>query len=186
MPHSDATFDNDIRQILSSTPAKSYLDVGPGAGKYGQTIRQVNPNAHTTAVEADASYVSKFHLKKIYNEVHVQRIEDFISHHPGFTIDIAIIGDCLEHLKKSDGLDLIHYLIYRTQKILIVFPSKYIQYDWQGHAAEAHYSVWDQSDFRQFQHDFVQKPMVYNSGTMNLVIIQGYLSDLQATHNADQ
>ncbi len=174
MPYSDQTFDPKVKDFLAQNHAKKYLDIGPGAGKYGKMIRDVNSNAYIVAIEAEKSYISKFNLRDLYDEVHHTKIEDFINSQPSFTVDITIVGDCLEHLKKSDGVDLIHYLVYRTKFVVLVFPSKYIQYDWNGHINESHNSVWGKEDFRLFNFDYQKQ------GFMNLVIIKGYVGDPEA------
>lgn len=174
MPYSDATFDGEVEEFLRDHPFTRYLDIGPGAGKYGQMIRRVAPAAFIEAVEADASYISQFNLRSIYDKVHHARAETFFDKRPGYTTDIAIIGDAIEHLKKSDGIDLVHQLVYRTQWIVIIFPTKVIQYDWEGHASEAHRSVWTAADFAPF--DFRHK----KRGYMNFVAVRGYLGDSKA------
>ena len=154
MPYSESTFDNKIKKFLSSHLEKNYLDIGAGAGKHGKIIRTINPSAHIIGIEVNKKYISQFGLKKIYDEINIGKIEDFVAEktvkEPRLMVDIAIIGDCLEHLKKSDGLDLLHYLVYRTKHIVVVFPSKWVQYDWQGGIHEAHRSVWWEKDFEGF------------------------------------
>lgn len=81
------------------------------------------------------------------------------------------IGDCIEHMRKSDGIDLINYLVYRSKEIIMLFPNKYIQYDWMGHTSEAHRSVWSETDFDGFEYTYETKDY------MNLVRIKGYIDD---------
>lgn len=176
MPYSDTTFDSRVEDFLKKKAARKYLDIGPGAGKYGKMIRRIFKNAYIVAIESEKSYISKFKLNGIYDEIVNSRAEKFIDKNPRFTTDIAIIGDCLEHLRKSDGVDLIHYLVYRSRYIILVFPSKFIQYDWKGHVSESHNSVWNESDFKLFDYRY------YKKGFMNLVIISGYVGDPEAEY----
>lgn len=171
MPYSEPIFDKQIKNFILKHKFKEYIDIGAGAGKYGKMIKKNLPQSHIIAVEADLSYIKKFKLNLIYDEVYHSRIENFFDNKPDFKTDIAIIGDCLEHLKKSDGEDLVNYLMYRSRYILIVFPSKYIQYSWNGHVLEAHMSVWSKHDFVAFEHCY------YTKKFMNLVIIKGYVDD---------
>ena len=60
--------------------------------------------------------------------IHNCDINNFIDDNPDYVTDVVIIGDCIEHLRKSIGLDLINYFVYRCKYIIIIFPSKYIQY----------------------------------------------------------
>lgn len=183
MPYSEPTFDNKIKHFLSSHLGKTYLDIGTGAGKYGKMIRQINPPARIIGIEVNKKFITQFKLKEIYDEIYAGKIEDFVAQkltqEPRFTVDIALIGDCLEHLPKSAGIDLLHYLVYRTKYIIIAFPSKWVQYDWQGHVYEAHQSVWWEKDFEGFNYQYQKVKQ------MNLVIIRGYLADLEALFTAD-
>lgn len=176
MPYSDPIFDKQIESFILKHKFKDYVDIGAGAGKYGKMIKKILPQSHIIAIEADPFYIKKFKLNSIYDEVYHSRIESFFDNKPDFKTDIAIIGDCLEHLKKSDGVDLINYLMYRSYYILIVFPSKYIQYSWGGHASEAHMSVWSKHDFVAFKHCY------YTKKFMNLVIIKGYIGDPESSY----
>lgn len=171
MPYSDPRFDKSVEQFIKKHKFNNFLDVGSGAGKYGQIIRAIFPQANIIGVEADKSYIKDFRLKEIYTKIHHEYIERFIDKNPDFQTEVAIIGDCLEHLKKSDGLDLINYLIYRTKYILIIYPTKCIQYSWRGHQTEAHRSVWNKEDFQEFESS------TYRKGFMNLIIIKGYIGD---------
>ena len=76
-----------------------------------------------------------------------------------------------EHLKKSEGVDLLNFLVYRTRWIIIEFPYHYLQNSVDGYYSEAHMSVWDKSDFRLFESKF------YKKKSQRLVIIKGYLEN---------
>lgn len=171
MPYSDARFDKTVEKFIKQHKFENYLDVGSGAGKYGKMIRNIYPDANIIGVESDKSYIKEFSLRDIYSKVHHESIEHFVDHNPNFQTELTIIGDCLEHLKKSDGIDLINFLMYRTKYILIIYPTQCIQYSWQGHSSEAHRSVWSNKDLTEFKPQFFQKDF------MNLIIIQGYIGD---------
>lgn len=174
MPYSSPFFDNNVKDFIKNHRFMNYLDVGAGAGKYGAMIREVYPQAKIVAIEPDKEYIRKFKLSKIYDEIISKKAEEYFFTLPDFKTEVCIIGDCIEHLKKSDGIDLINYLVYRTHYIILIFPSAFIQYSYEGHALEAHISVWNKSDFAIYKHKFFKKP------PMNMVIIQGYLSDPHA------
>jgi hypothetical protein len=170
MPFSLPQFDGQIRKLLNNKQFKNYLDIGAGEGKYGKMVREVNPRAKITAVEVDKSYIKEFKLKNLYDEVLNIDINEFIDNNPSFKCDVVVIGDCIEHLRKSAGLDLINYLVYRTKMIVIKFPVELIQYAWQGHDSEAHRSIWEKHDFEGFNFKYYRKDM------MRLVVIKGYRS----------
>ena len=90
-----------------------------------------------TAVVIDSSYVKEFNLSDLYAEVIIDDAINLIKD-PRIRYDLVIIGDCIEHMRKSDGLDLLNFLIYRSGYICVVYSAEYGQDDCEGHAAEAH------------------------------------------------
>lgn len=169
MPYSDDTFDGFIENLLRQWSHRYYLDIGPGAGKYGKLIRQAVPDSYIEALEPDRSYVSEFKLMEIYDHVSIASATEIIDSNPDYHTDCVIIGDTIEHMRKSAGIDLLHYLLYRTKKIIVTFPVKYVQYTWNGHAAEAHRSAWGQEDFKALEHQW------HTDGYMRLAVVDGYL-----------
>jgi hypothetical protein len=64
--------------------------------------------------------------------------------------DLCIIGDVLEHLPQSDGLNLLNYLVYRVKITILIIPLDLAQEEWMGHSQEAHISNWYPSNFSSF------------------------------------
>lgn len=169
MPYSADNFDDRVRQLIDSRTDRSYLDIGCGEGKFGKMVRTFKGSrAHLAGYEIDPRHAEQFKLKALYDDLKVEDAMTMVDTKPGYAADFVFIGDCIEHLRKSDGVDLLHYLVYRAQLIVVIFPSRHIQYDWRGHLHEAHRSVWDESDFRQFDHVYARE------GFMNFVQISGY------------
>lgn len=170
MPFSDPIFDNKLKDVIKNSDDFNFLDIGCGAGKFGYFLRSLKfANENLIGVEVDRSYIKKYSLKKLYTKIFNEDIISFINKRPDFSTDFVFIGDCIEHLKKSDGIDLIHYLLYRSKIIVMIYPDRYVQYSWEGHASEAHRSAWFKDDFKNFDHEFI------NEGSMNFIIIKGYL-----------
>jgi len=182
MPFSDRRFDKKMEEFLIAHPESRYLDIGCGAGKYGKMIRSFNPDAHVIGIEADSEYIEKYKTREIYDELVNIRIEDFIrqKENLSFTTDFVIMGDLLEHLYKSDGIDLINFLMYRCKYMLIVFPSKFVMFDYKGHPSESHNSVWNEDDFKQFDYEF------FRDEIMNMVVVTGYWNDPETVYNLDK
>ena len=101
MPYSEPTFDDAVAKFIAKCNASHYLDIGVGAGKYGRIIRASNPDATIVGIESEAAYLREFQLAKLYTKLIHGRVQRFIARHPDFATDIAIIGDCIEHLKKA-------------------------------------------------------------------------------------
>ena len=81
--------------------------------------------------------------------------------------DLVIIGDCIEHMRKSDGVDLLNFLMYRSGYICVIYPEAYIQDDWDGHAAEGPYIDLGSGRFQRLE----DAPSLMQS---NLFLIKGY------------
>jgi trans-aconitate methyltransferase len=177
MPYSNSSFDVLIANLLRRWSYRYYLDIGPGAGKYGKLIRWQFPEAYIEALEPNQTYVSHFNLAEIYDHVAVTSAIEIVDSNPDYHTECVIIGDCIEHMKKSEGVDLLHYLLYRSKRILVAVPDKYIQYSWQGQASEAHRSAWGRRDFKALKHRWHAK------GYMRLAVIDGYLGDPKAVVN---
>lgn len=147
MPASEHTFDRVIGNLFLETRAERYLDIGAGSGKYGKMIRTLIPNATTVAVEVSLEYVKKFDLRSIYNEVMLCDVRELL-YKPVFT-EVVIMGDVLEHLPHSVGVDILQYLLYRCKAIVIVYPHHYVQFN-STQLQEEHRSIWYSTDFEPY------------------------------------
>ena len=145
------------------------IDIGAGAGKYEKLVRQHYPKSRIIGIEIEEDYIAQFGLTSIYDEVKCVSAETLIDPSSEQSFDLVIFGDCLEHMRKSIGIDLVNYFIYRTKYMLALFPEGLIQGSWRGHSSEAHISVWSQNDFAVFDHIFFQR------NRYDLVAVNGYL-----------
>lgn len=171
MPYSSLIFDDEIEQIIKFLQPKRILDIGAGAGKYGETIKRISEGINTTALEIEKEYIKKFKLKEKYSRVLNISADELI--HPEYyndNFDLVIMGDVIEHMKKSVGVDLINFLVYRSKWIILKFPLKYIQNSVDGYESEAHISAWSSEDFRGFD-----KTKTYSKNGICLVLLKGYL-----------
>lgn len=172
MPYSDDQFDTKLKSIIKKSKYSKYFDIGIGAGKIGKIIREIKgQSVYLSGVEIEGEYIDKFSLNTIYDDIYNGDAIDYVDSKPSFSTECVFIGDCIEHIRKSDGIDLINYLVYRSKEIIILFPNKYIQYDWMGHTSEAHRSVWSKTDFDGFEYTYETRDY------MNLVRIKGYIDD---------
>lgn len=171
MPYSSSIFDESIEKILRLLKPDTFLDLGAGAGKYGELIKKNNPSIKTIAVEIEKDYIKKFKLSSVYDEVWNISATDLIK--PKYydaVFDVIMIGDVIEHLRKSDGIDLLNFLIYRCRWIILQFPHKYLQNSVDGYHSEAHISVWAENDFGSFE-----RTKLYGKEGQRLIVLRGYL-----------
>jgi phospholipid N-methyltransferase len=169
MPYSAPTFDRELELYFCQVRHDSVVDIGPGEGKYGRMLRRVEPNIKLIGVELNADYVEQYKLRDIYDEVWVQDAAE-IMNNPDHTFDAVIFGDCIEHIRKSIGLDLLNFLVYRSKIIIVKFPLQMLQNIWEGHKSEAHVSVWSEHDFRGMDYLFVERDFIC------LAMIRGYMN----------
>ena len=119
--YSFTTFDDLCVYLLTQIQPKRVLDIGAGEGKYGHLIRAANlPQPHLTAVEYEPARKDEL-LALGYDEVRSISALSLMEH-PEETFDFVILGDVIEHFRKSEGQDLLEYLNYRCKFILIVTP----------------------------------------------------------------
>ncbi len=170
MPYSSDIFDNAIAEIIQCIKPRTFLDLGAGAGKYGSMVKQTDSSIETTAVEIEKDYIEKFNLRSMYHQVWNISVTDILQ--PKYydsSFDVTMIGDILEHLKKSEGVDLLNFLIYRCRWIIVEFPHRYLQNTVDGYTSEAHISVWAENDFLSFE-----RTRMYAKDTQRLMILRGY------------
>src|SRR5215831_13565363 len=180
MPYSAQVFDQHIAALIQKMAPDSVLDIGPGAGKYGMIVKLLRENglavSSLAAVEIDQSYIDQFKLGDIYDMVQLGDAAQLPDVGPDAAWDLVILGDVLEHFRKSRGVDLIEYLYYRTKYIVLVVPIDYIQGAWDGHHAEAHISTWYPADFARYKASCFSSTS--GSGDeINLVLINGLRAD---------
>lgn len=147
MPYSFNTFDQTVVDLFHELQPKNMLDIGCGAGKYGKIAQQIIPNTKRIGIEVEEKYIEKFELRSLYDEMRVGYASEVLNKDVNETFDLVVIGDCIEHMPKSVGIDLINYLTYRTKYILILAPEFIIQHEVEGVKEEAHISVWSEQDF---------------------------------------
>lgn len=184
MPYSDTVFDRHVESLIGRMKPASVLDIGPGAGKYGRMIQSLRaegvPIGHLAAIEIDNSYIEQFALREVYDVIQLGDATTLPDIGPDASWDLVILGDVLEHFRKSRGIDLIDYLYYRTKYLLLLIPIDYVQGAWEGHHAEAHISTWIPEDFARYK----ARCVTSNAGSgceIMLVLING----LQAKAETD-
>lgn len=133
-----------FQQFKKLSP-KTVLDVGVGCGTYSDLLRT---DEHWIGIEAWKPYVSKYQLRSKYDEI---LIADFrlaeIPH-----VDLAIVGDCIEHVSLGQGREFIDRLKGCAKNIILVVPlGEYPQGEVDSNPFEAHVSTWE--------HDFAVEVM---------------------------
>jgi len=125
------------------------LDLGVGAGRYGELCREVNPKIITHAVEVYEPYVEQFDLRSKYNKVSICDMREIVLED---IYDLVIMGDSLEHIPCSDGIKLFKYLKSKAHFVWLCMPIvpfrpwfygyKQNESEWNENPAEEHKCEW--------------------------------------------
>jgi hypothetical protein len=175
MPGSSPVLDTDIVSIIKRISPSTVFDVGVGAGKYGEILKEIFPSSIVTGCEVDASYLIEFKDKHLfYKNIVIKSIMEIVNAEE-VEFDLVIFGDVLEHLKGSEIIDVLDYFQYRTKYILCVYPTGLRQGIWNGHPSERHLSEVKLYEIVNRYDVWEYKKARYESFLMNLVLIKGYL-----------
>lgn len=163
-------FDSVVEQVIGWTAPSRALDIGAGAGKYGRMLRVAAPGCERVGIEVDAAHVERFALHELYGRVDVADAAQWWRSHAEESFDLVILGDCLEHMSKSDGFDLLNAMTYRCAWLVVLVPEFIIQGAVGGADSEVHRSVWSERDMHW--HDLWAWD---NTRAMSLIVLRGYL-----------
>lgn len=147
MPYSDSRCDMVFLKVLASMRVERMLDLGCGMGKYGRMVKDWCPGSERTGVDIVGEYLTRFALHEVYQRFVASDICAFVESEPDSFWDLVVLGDVIEHLPKSKGIDLIHRLSYMASNIIVVYPDGYRQGALEGQESERHISRWSPSDF---------------------------------------
>lgn len=163
------TFDELTMFVLSTIGPRRILDIGSGEGKYGRLIR-ANPQfsqTHLTSVEYEKARKQQL-LDIGYNEVRSISALELLDK-PAENYEVVIMGDVIEHFKKSEGMDLLNFLNYRSEYIIIITPEAMPMSTPTFY--EGHNSLWRPHDMQW--HDYW---LHMRCGIMHFYILRGYLN----------
>ena len=129
-----------VNKILAKEP-RSILDLGAGSGTYGRLLRPLlPPDVHMTAVEIHAAYVSEYKLWHFYDTVIIADVRSYDAPRA----DVIILGDVLEHMTKSEALEVwIRALRNADKAVFLSLPIvEWPQGPMYGNEYERHVHTW--------------------------------------------
>lgn len=116
------------------------LDIGAGSGTYSNLIKSAKllTAAEWIAVEAWKPYIDRFNLESKYSLVINQDIRNLSWDSIG-RFDVAIAGDVLEHMTKSEAIFIVDQLLKISKTVIISIPVvHYPQDEVEGNPFEKH------------------------------------------------
>jgi hypothetical protein len=168
MPTSHPEQIEDVLSVIIYSMARSFLEIGPGFGKWGVLTREyvdisdgrekydrADWGCRIDCIEAFAPYVTPLH-RYVYNDVRVGDAKHLISSLE-HRYDLTLMIDVLEHFSREDGMRLLSELLTsRSRGVLISAPKDIGE---QGAAFanvyETHRYQWRRSDLSDFGPYFV-------------------------------
>lgn len=164
-------FDAAAEHLIGHIAPARALDLGAGAGKYGQLLARAAPACERVAVEIEPSHVERFALRDLYQRVDVADAARWWGDNAEEAFDLVVAGDCLQQMAKSEGLDLLNALVYRSAWVLVVVPEFVVQGMVQGLASAVHRSAWSERDLAW--HDLWAWD---NTRSVTMALLRGYRS----------
>lgn len=170
MPGSFPVFDGVVAHLMQRLQPRRTLDVGAGAGKYGRMLRGCVPQAWSQALEIDAEVIAGHALAEVYDRVDAVDATRWWQQDTASTFDLVVLGDCLQQMPKSAGLDLLNALVYRSAWIVVVVPEFVVPRTDGPAPSTVHRAVWSERDLHW--HDLWAWDHVRAT---TLAVLRGYL-----------
>ena len=152
MPNSIRYFDHVFADQIQKMRPTKMLDIGAGYGKYGRMTKKYVPSCHRTAIEPVKKYIEDYRLDQVYDEI--VNTDLFSAIKDGYfdnkDYNVVTLGDVLEHMFLSQALDVINYLSYKTEWIVIQYPTQLNQPAIGGVEWERHLSNFSINDFARY------------------------------------
>lgn len=179
MPFSSNTFDNIFIDHANKLGGPA-LDIGAGAGKYGNYLK--NNHIICDAVEPTLQYINDYNLSSIYRNVYNQELHEYIKNNSSNRYNITIFGDIIEHLFLTEAIDVIDYFCYRSNWIILIFPTKLPQDASHNNDYEIHKCNLTLADLNRFDVVYYLRNGGWEVGGENrcefhYCVIRGYFTD---------
>ena len=145
MAGSSPVYDDAILEFFRAHTDLDLLDLGPGTGKMGKIYREAGGKGTAIGIDMVNNNPGIAYDKLIWAEFVEYVFKDTTPEY-----GIVALGDSLEHLRKSDGVDLLEYLTIKSHYIVIKHPVHDFKYDLRqagGDDPETHRSNWSERDF---------------------------------------
>lgn len=128
-------------EFVRDMPIRTVLDIGPGCGTWHTLLSPVFPDAAWTGVEIWEAYIWRFGLRAKYQRLVVGDAVTLPVSRIGWSYDLAIFGDVLEHVHKVQAVEMVARLPWRHA--LVSMPIiEYPQGESEGNPYEAHVATW--------------------------------------------
>ena len=130
---------------------KRFLDVGCGAGLYGDLIREVFQGEATIhAMEIFVEYIGRYSLSNKYDSIFMDDIRK--TYFVVENYDFIVAGDVLEHLSKEDAIEVVNGLRKKCKFLFGALPVK-VNRPWSIGYNQLE-SEWQENPYNQHLHNW--------------------------------
>lgn len=146
MPRSDPEGRDWVVDRYKRTQSLLVIDLGPGEGTYSDLLRGWRPETWWLGVEIWAPYIPMFDLWRKYDAVVNMDARDLNFPSTPF---VLLAGDVLEHMPRSDALDILYRAQEHAEAIMVSVPV--VDYPQHGHdnPFEDHLDQWRFKDMME-------------------------------------
>jgi SAM-dependent methyltransferase len=125
---SSTQVDAIVRLLIGRLNPGEVLELGCGKGKFGELLKSEVPSARIEAVQKLFSPDDEEGLKsRGYTDVIDRDIMDFYREGFDKSYDLIVALDVIEHFLYSDIISIINFSLYRSEYMLLVWPSAHPQ-----------------------------------------------------------
>lgn len=136
-----------VKDIIKRMIPSYIVDFGCGMGKYGLICKEVlNYKYHIIGVDGFSPTINWLKTQEIYDELFCIDIQDDL-----FTGDLAIFGDCLEHLEFKFAMDTLRRAVKNFKFVIVIIPLGEVEQGICGdNILENHLCSFKEEDFNEF------------------------------------
>ena len=128
MPGSQIAGKPETLEWVKNNNIKTVLDVGSGMGTYSILLKDLLLD-RIDSVEIWEPYIEQFDLRSKYSNVYNTDIREF----ENFDYDLVIFGDVLEHMTKSEAIDVWEKARASAKHAIISIPIVFMPQDGHDH-----------------------------------------------------
>jgi len=127
MPFSLDIFNDVVREHISNINPSNHLDIGTGAGKYLDLVKDVVPEVISYGVEPYQPYIEQYNLISRCKEVFNTTAYQFFTSNRTLKVDLITMGDVLEHMFLNEAISVIDAACFKSKFIILVWPTNLSQ-----------------------------------------------------------
>ena len=144
-------FTDWLQHVAKPLGFKTFMDIGCGAGQYGEIIRTVfGKEVYVHAVDVFEEYITRHSLSEKYDVVLTRDIREVADSLNAY--DLIVCGDCIEHMPKADAVKVVNILSSKCKFLWGALPIR-IGRPWSMGYNQAP-DEWVENPYNEHLHDY--------------------------------